>query len=313
MTQTARLLDLLGLLQTGRPWPGSQLATRLEVTPRTVRRDVERLRDMGYPIEGAMGAQGGYRLVAGTAMPPLLLDDDEAVAVAIALRTVASAGVPGVEDAGLSALGKLRQSLPSRLAARVGALSSLSIGWDPDRPAADAEVLGVLASAATRRERLRMDYERRDGETSRRHVEPLRLVLQHRRWYLLAIDLDRGAGRVFRVDRISAPHPTGVPAVHALPEEEVADLMRRRALAAEPVLRADVTLRLPLAVAAERLRDELGRGSLDAEGDETRWRSDEDTVHWLAMRLLRLDCDFVVHGPPALVERLQAIHRRTAR
>jgi predicted DNA-binding transcriptional regulator YafY len=311
---TARLLSLLSLLQTPRTWAGGELAERLEVTPRTVRRDVERLRELGYPVEADLGAHGGYRLVAGAAMPPLLLEDDEAVAVALGLRTIAMQGLPGLEDAGVRALAKLGRSLPARLRYRVRALGSSALMWRPSGGAAvDPELLATLAGAIENRERVRMRYERRDGEEAPRHVEPVRLVSAARRWYLVAFDLERDDWRTFRVDRIRDARGTRAPSRHDEPDAAVLGRLRDAELALASVHRAEITLQLPPAVVAERLRDHLGDGELTPDGEGTRWRTAEDTVEWLAMRLLGLDCPFVVHGPPELQARLDGIHERTRR
>jgi predicted DNA-binding transcriptional regulator YafY len=310
---TSRLLRLLSLLQTPRTWAGSELAERLKVTHRTVRRDIERLREMGYPVDADLGLHGGYRLVAGTSMPPLLLEDDEAVAVALGLRTIASQGLPGLEDAGVRALAKLSTSLPSRLRHRVKTLGASTMTWRirTGNPA-DPDVLTVLGSAASNQERVRMQYERRDGEEAPRHVEPRQLINTQGRWYLLAFDIERDGWRTFRADRISSPRPTGAPARHPMDETAIADHLEAGERAMEATYRADVTLHLPLATASERLRDHLGDGELTAEGDSTRWHSADDTAPWLAIRLLLLDCTFVVHHPPALRDHLAAIHERTS-
>src|SRR4051794_1035455 len=172
---SARLLNLLSLLQTPRDWPGSELAERLAVSPRTIRRDIDRLRELGYPVEATMGAIGGYRLVAGAAMPPLLLDDEEAVAIAVGLRTAAGNAVGGIEEASVRALAKLQQVLPSRLRHRVGALSAATVsltGWSG--PTVDPEVLTALASGTAGHEKLRFGYRAADRAESRRLVEPHR-------------------------------------------------------------------------------------------------------------------------------------------
>lgn len=310
---TSRLLSLLSLLQTPRTWSGSELADRLDITHRTVRRDIDRLREMGYPVEADLGVHGGYRLVAGTSMPPLLLEDDEAVAVALGLRTIAAHGLPGLEDAGIRALAKLSKSLPTRLRHRVRTLGASTTIWRARADnAADPDVLIILATAISTRERLRMDYERRDGEHGARHVEPRQLVNARERWYLIAFDVERDAWRTFRVDRIRTPRPTGAPARHAMTDADIPTHLEDNERAMEATYRADITLHIPLKVATERLRDHLGDGQLIAEHGSTRWRSTEDTAPWLAIRLLLLDCSFVVHHPPALRAHLDAIHERTS-
>src|SRR3954447_5276985 len=190
MSETsARLLKLLSLLQTRRDWPGEELARRLEVSCRTVRRDVERLRGLGYPAAAVRGPAGGYRLHAGPAMPPLLLDDDEAVAIAVGLRTAARASVTGIEETSVRALVKLEQVLPSHLRRRVNALQTATVTLATSgSPTVDPETLTAIAGACRDRERLRFDYRGRDGIESRRIVEPHTLVNLGRRWYLVAWD-----------------------------------------------------------------------------------------------------------------------------
>lgn len=210
MTDTAaRLLRLLSLLQMPREWPGSELADRLGVTDRTVRRDVDRLRELGYPVVAAMGAAGGYRLTAGSALPPLILDADEAVAVAVGLRVAAGQAVAGIEDASVRALTKLEQVLPAKLRRRVRVVGSAVTVRAGEGPTVDPEVLTTLAAAVTNRERLRFTYRDATGAESRRHTEPAGVVAAGRRWYLVAYDLDRDAWRSYRADRIENPHPTG--------------------------------------------------------------------------------------------------------
>ncbi len=211
MTLTSgRLLRLLSLLQARRYWPGEELADRLEVSGRTIRRDVERLRELGYPVDATTGPDGGYRLEAGTAMPPLLLDDDEAVAIAVGLRTAAGASVAGIEETSVRALVKLEQVLPAQLRRRVHALQSATAvaAQRPGGPLVDADVLTAIAGACRDHERLRFAYKARDGAQSRRHAEPLSLVNLGRRWYLVAWDCDREDWRTFRLDRIEKV-PTG--------------------------------------------------------------------------------------------------------
>lgn len=205
---SARLLQLLSLLQTRKDWPGADLADRLEVSPRTVRRDVDRLRELGYPIQATMGTGGGYQLGAGAALPPLLLDD-EAVAVAVGLRTAAQGGVSGIEETSVRALAKLLQVLPSRLRRRVDALGAFTVPMPGEGPTVDSEILTLVAAACRDSERLRFDYERHDGTTGRRTVEPHRLVSHGRRWYLVAWDTGRDDWRTFRLDRMRPLTPTG--------------------------------------------------------------------------------------------------------
>ncbi|MBT2467063.1 YafY family transcriptional regulator [Streptomyces sp. ISL-66] len=229
MTDTpARLLSLLSLLQTPREWPGSELAERLRVSARTIRRDIDRLRELGYPVEATLGAEGGYRLVAGAAMPPLLLDDEETVAIAVGLRAGAGHAIEGVEEASVRALAKLEQVLPGRLRHRVSALQSATVAVTRgDGASVDPRTLTAIASAVAGSERLRFAYLAGDGARSRRLVEPYRLVSTGSRWYLVAYDMERADWRTFRVDRMSEPGATGARyAVRDLPMEAV-EFVRR--------------------------------------------------------------------------------------
>jgi predicted DNA-binding transcriptional regulator YafY len=209
---TARALQLLSLLQTYKFWPGSELAERLDVSSRTLRRDVDRLRELGYPVDATPGVAGGYRLTAGAHMPPLVLDDDEAVAMAVGLRAAAGTSVAGIEDTALRAMAKLEQVLPDRLRRRVKAVHGnvSQLRWGGDGPTVDAEALAVLAQACRDHEQVRFDYQRRDGEDSRRLVEPHQLVSSGRRWYLAAWDVRRDDWRTFRLDRLTDPKLAGV-------------------------------------------------------------------------------------------------------
>ncbi|WP_262386849.1 transcriptional regulator [Streptomyces sp. TRM49041] len=319
MTDTpARLLKLLSLLQTPREWPGSELAERLEVSPRTIRRDVDRLRDLGYPVESTRGAVGGYRLVAGTAMPPLLLDDEEAVAIAVGLRAGAGHAIEGIEEAAVRALAKLEQVLPSRLRHRVSTLQSATIPLTRgDGATVDPRTLTTLASAVTGRERLRFGYRARDGAESRRQVEPYRLVSTGHRWYLVAYDLGREDWRTFRVDRVEEPFATGARFVpRELPGGDAAELLgqslwRGRQERTED-LDVDVTFDAPASFVAARLPAHLAP---EATGDETcRVRARvTDSVEWVAVRLALVDRCFTVHGPEALVSCVTGLGARLTR
>ncbi|GAA3154992.1 YafY family protein [Planomonospora alba] len=311
---SARLLSLLSLLQTPREWSGSELAERLRVSPRTVRRDVERLRDLGYPVQAAKGPDGGYRLVAGTAMPPLLLDDEEAVAIAVGLRTAAGNAVEGIGEASVRAMAKLEQVLPSRLRHRVGALNSATVPLPvPGGPGVDPDVLTTVASASAGGQRLRFAYRAADGTAGRRLVEPYRMVAAGRRWYLVAYDTGRGDWRIFRVDRITEPFATGErfpPRVP--PEQDAAAFVTARLRSLAQVYRAVVTLHLPV----EQARGRLGPdpGDLEAVDERTcRLTGHADTLEWLAARLVMLGCEFEVHEPPELAEHLRELAGRAAR
>src|ERR671937_2893620 len=211
MSETSsRLLELLSLLQGRRDWPGDELAERLEVSGRTIRRDIDRLRHLGYPVESLTGPAGGYRLRAGSAMPPLLLDDEEAIAIAVGLSTAARASVTGIEEAAVRALVKLEQVLPAHLRRRVGALGSATVTPPGTGPMVDPQELTVIAAACRDSECLRFAYRSRDGTESRREVEPHSLVNLGRSWYLVAWDRRRKDWRTFRIDRLAKPASTGV-------------------------------------------------------------------------------------------------------
>lgn len=209
---TARALHLLSLLQTHQLWQAAALAERLGVTERTVRRDVDRLRKLGYPVDATTGTAGGYRLAVGAHLPPLVLDDDEAVAVVLGLRSAAGAAIGGIDDTSLRALAKIEQLLPDRLRRRVSALHSSIVELRrsaPDDEIIDPDALSVLAAACRDCEEVRFDYRRRDGDDSKRHVEPHQLVSAGNRWYLVAFDLRRDDWRSFRLDRLSRARLAG--------------------------------------------------------------------------------------------------------
>jgi predicted DNA-binding transcriptional regulator YafY len=309
----ARLLSLLSLLQTPREWPGSELAERLGVSPRTIRRDIERLRDLGYPVQATMGAVGGYRLAAGKAMPPLLLEDEEAVAIAVGLRSAATSAVSGIEEAAVRALAKLEQVLPSRLRRRVATLGAATVPLPGGGPGVDPELLAVLAAAVAGPERLRFAYQAGDGARTRRLVEPHRLVATGRRWYLVAFDNDREDWRIFRVDRLTDPHPTGVRvAPRTPPAADAAAYVARSLRLRADSYRAVVLLDLPAAEATRR----LGGAPAHVEPVDERHcrvRTGADTLEWLAFRLLSLGCDFRVEEPAELVAHLRELGDRVRR
>ncbi|WP_295121318.1 YafY family protein [uncultured Leifsonia sp.] len=214
----SRTLQLLSLLQTHRYWPGQELADRPQVSPRTLRRDVERLRELGYPVDATRGVAGGYQLAAGASLPPLVVDDDEAVALAVGLRTAAQSGIAGVADASVRALAKVVQVMPPRLKRRVDALRVATLAADlRPAPVVDADALTVVAQACRDEERLAFSYTRRDGAASERAVEPHRLVSVGRRWYLVAYDLERHDWRSFRLDRMTTPRSMSRPPWPARP------------------------------------------------------------------------------------------------
>jgi predicted DNA-binding transcriptional regulator YafY len=255
---SARLLRLLSLLQARPSWTAPELAERLGITERTVRRDVTRLRDLGYPVDGLAGPYGGYRLGRGGTLPPLLLDDDEAVAVAVGMRLAADGSVSGLDDATVSALAKLEQVLPARLAARVRTVHEATAdlrGRDPDR--VDAELLVSLAQACRAGDRLRLGYADRDGRASERLADPYRLVRAGPRWYLVAHDVARRAWRTFRVDRVTAAGPTGARVEIVDPPDPVALVARGLAVGPYPVV-ARVRLPLPAEAALAAIPRTVG-------------------------------------------------------
>ncbi|MBF6165968.1 WYL domain-containing protein [Streptomyces gardneri] len=300
MTQTAaRLLQLLSLLQTRREWSGPELAARLGVTVRTVRRDVERLRELEYPVVASLGAIGGYRLEAGAALPPLLLDDEEAVAITLGLRGAAQGAVVGIEESAARALVKLQQVLPSRLRRRVDAIdtTTVSLGGPAAGPRIDPEVLVALAAAARDNERIRFRYrDKADAETSRL-AEPHSLVSAGRRWYLVAWDVGRGDWRTFRVDRVTAPQPTGIRcAPRALPAEDAASFVTSQLARTRPVREVilRVHARADTLVEAFRVRAE------EIEPVDARTcllRTSADSLEWTALRIAHLDLEFEVVEP----------------
>jgi predicted DNA-binding transcriptional regulator YafY len=313
---SARLLRLLSLLQTRRDWSGVDLAERLGVSPRTVRRDVERLRDLGYPIHATRGVAGGYRLGAGAALPPLLLNDEEAVAVAVGLRTAASGGVvAGIEETSVHALAKLEQVLPSRLRHRVNALQAytVTVPMQAAGQTVDVEALTAIAGACRDHQVLRFDYRDHTGADSLRAVEPHRLVCWGRRWYLLAWDTDRAGWRTFRVDRVRPRVPTG-PRFdpRELPEEDVAAYISRTVWSAGWRHRAEVRLDAPAEAVAQRIPP--GVGVLEPVDERTcLLRTGADTLETLAVSLSMLGVDFQVTAPPELVDHIRLLAARYQR
>src|SRR3954468_11229688 len=311
-TTSSRLLTLLSLLQGRRDWPGQELADRLEVSGRTVRRDVDRLRELGYPVESLTGPAGGYRLAAGAAMPPLLLDDEEGIAIAVGVRTPARASVTGIEETSVRALVKLEQVLPAHLRRRVqalGAVSTLSYG---SGPTADPQVLTLLAAACRNRERLRFGYQAREGERSGGEPEPHALVNVGRRWYLVAWDCGRKDWRTFRVDRLTRPHASGRFQPRELPAKDAATFVSR-SLRARP---NRYEARLTLHASAEEMSKRVPRwtGPFEPLGEaRCEYRTGDDNLEWLAARLSMLGVEFEVHEPPELIEHLRALAARLAR
>ncbi len=313
---SARLLRLLSLLQARRDWPGADLAARLGVSERTVRRDVGRLRDLGYPVHASRGTDGGYRLGAGAAMPPLLLDDDEAVAVAVGLRTAARSPVTGIEETSVRALAKLENILPSRLRRRVSALAAYTVPIPPDSPAPliDPEVLTLLASACRDHELLRFGYRSHDGAVTVRSAEPHRLVTWGRRWYLVAWDTGRDGWRTFRVDRIEPRTPAGPRFTpRELPGDgDIAAYVARGVSSAGFRFQARVTVHAPAAVVAARISPAVG--TVEAvDSQSCVLVAGADSAKTAAVYLGLLDLDFEVSEPPELVVQLRTLAARYRR
>jgi predicted DNA-binding transcriptional regulator YafY len=308
----SRLLQLLSLLQARRDWPGQELAERLEVSPRTIRRDVGRLRALGYPVESVTGPGGRYRLHAGAAMPPLLLDEDEAIAIAVGLRTAARASVTGIEETSVRALVKLEQVLPTHLRRRVAALGSATVVAAGSGPTVDPQVLTVIAAACRDTECLRFAYRSRDGTPTRRDVEPHSLVNYWRRWYLVGWDRGRAGWRTFRVDRLTKPAATGVRFTpRRLPAKDAGAYVQQSISGGS---------RYEAVITVHASADELARrrphlaGALEPIDDQRcLYRTSEDDLEWLAMRVVMLGVDIEVHDPPELIAHLDVLARRLRR
>lgn len=306
------MLRLLSLLQTHRYWSGIELAERLDVSLRTLRRDVDRLRELGYPVYATRGVAGGYQLQAGAALPPLLLDDDEAVAIAVSLRTAAGGVVSGLEETSVRALSKIVQVMPPRLRRRVDAVQEFTVPAMFTGPTVDAAALSTLAQACRDDERLEFGYTRRDGESAARTVEPHRLVLLGRRWYLVAWDLARHDWRSFRVDRLSEPRSTGVRfRQRELPAGDAAEFVLAGIDSARTQYEVAVTVFAP----AEAVTRVTGRWAevQSVDADSCRLEMRVDTLDWPAMLLGALGAEFDVVAPPELTDHLRRIGERFTR
>ncbi|MEU6789731.1 transcriptional regulator [Nonomuraea angiospora] len=312
---SARLLSLLSMLQARRDWPGALLAERLGISPRTVRRDVDRLRELGYPIAATKGPEGGYRLDAGTRLPPLLFDDEQAVALAIALQAATTTGA-GIEEAAARALTTVRQVMPARLRHRIDALQITAVERYAPDPPVDSGVLVSVGSAVRAREVLRFDYASPGGDDggAPRRVEPHHLVTWGGRWYLVAWDLDRADWRTFRADRIAPRAPTGP---RFTPRELpgggvaafVADRFRGSGGSGDWPCRGEVVLGLPAAAVSPYVHD----GVVEELGPD-RCRLILGSWSWvgLAASVGRFDADIEVVGPAALKDAFAHLARRYA-
>jgi predicted DNA-binding transcriptional regulator YafY len=303
---SSRTLRLLSLLQTHRYWPGPELADRLGVSVRTLRRDIDRLRELGYPVEASRGIDGGYQLAAGAALPPLVLDDEEAVALAVGLQAAAQGGVAGIAESSVRALAKVVQVMPPRLRRRVDALRAMTVpaGWGTAATAVDSAVLTVLAQACRDTERIEFGYTAASGDRTERHVEPLRLVSMGRRWYLVAYDLGRHDWRSFRLDRIDAPRRTGARfRPRELPAEDAAEFVK----AGVDQNPAWWTVEVRVAAPADAVQQHAGRwGTAEPAGpDASVLRMRADSLDWPAMLLGSLGADFEVVTPPELLDHVR--------
>jgi len=318
---TSRLLNLLSLLQTRRDWPGSLLAERLEISPRTVRRDIDRLRELGYNIDATMGPDGGYRLDAGSELPPLLFDDDQVVALAIALKAATVTGA-GIEEAALRALTTVRQVMPSRLRHRLSALEFTAIAHRPGDAPPDAvspDVLIAVSTAARAHEVLRFDYASRGtdasaGSRTPRRVEPHHLVTSHGRWYLVAWDLEHDDWRLFRADRMTPRIPTGPRFTpREIPGGDVAEYVAARfkgslrvnqwPCTGKVILHRPASYVLPFA--GDGIVEDLGPNHCSLELGAWSWVD-------LAATLNRFDTDIEVLNPPQLREAFAQLAARNS-
>ncbi|MET7351252.1 helix-turn-helix transcriptional regulator [Streptomyces mirabilis] len=312
---SARLLRLLSLLQAHREWSGADLADRLGVTPRTIRRDVDRLRELGYPVNASPGTGGGYQLGAGAELPPLLLDDDEAVAVAVGLRTAAGQGIEGIGETSVRALAKLEQVLPSRLRRRVSALNAFTVPMlrGPQSSAVDPGVLTELAHACRDGERLRFEYRDHGGSPTRRTVEPHRLVCTERRWYLVAWDVDRDDWRTFRADRITPRPPHGPRFTpRTPPAEDLAAYVSKGVSTTAYASQAVVRLFVPLEEAAERISPSAG--TLEASGEDSCvLRTGAASLDVMVIHVMLTGFEFEVLEPAELTEAIRTSRDRLSR
>ncbi|MBL7253316.1 helix-turn-helix transcriptional regulator [Paractinoplanes lichenicola] len=313
---SARLLALLSLLQARRDWPGTLLADRLDISLRTVRRDVDRLRELGYPIAAIKGPDGGYRLTAGTELPPLLFDDEQAVALAVALQVAATTPGNGLAESAARALNTIRQVLPARLRNRIEAVRVTAVERPATRPAApvDGDVLLALTAAVHAREVLRFDYGPEDLSRPPRRVEPHHVITWDGRWYLVAWDLDRADWRTFRADRITVRTPNGPRFTpRELPGGDVTAYVIGKFRGSEDgswPCQGTVLLDLPAATVAlytrEGIVEEAGPGRCRLTVGSWSWPA-------LAATIARFDADIEVVGPAELTNAFARLADRFSR
>jgi predicted DNA-binding transcriptional regulator YafY len=311
----SRTLRLLSLLQSRRFWAGSDLADRLEVSARTLRRDIDRLRQLGYPVEAQRGVEGGYQLAAGAVLPPLVLDDEEAVAIGVGLQSAIEGGsVVGIEQSSVRALAKLVHVMPSRLRRRIDALAAVTVPapWEHAPTGVDADVLVSLAQACRDGERLEFSYTARGGDQTSREVDPHRLVLMGRRWYLVAWDLERADWRTFRLDRLTVPRTNGAHVMpRALPTGDAGQFVRSSIDNLPMRHQVEARIHAP----AADVRQRIGPwGTLEESGDDRcLLRMTSDTLDWPTLVLGNTGAEFEVLSPPALVDHLRFFAGRIGR
>jgi predicted DNA-binding transcriptional regulator YafY len=308
---SARLLRLLAVLPTRPAWTGPDLADRLDVTDRTLRRDMARLRELGYPVVAVPGVGGGYRLTAGSTLPPLLLDDEEAVAVVLSLRTAASQGVTGIAETSLRALAKLERILPARLRMRTSALRTATVPLTNQATTVAVEDLSTIAEACQSLHRITFTYRDRDGRPTQRTVEPHRLVHTGRRWYLVARDQDRDGWRTFRVDRV---HDLTATKVRFTPQNppDAAAFVAESVTSAPYRYRARIRVYAPAAHLAEQVSP--ASGIVEALDEATSLLvTGADSLGFIAMHLALLGHHFAVIEPPELIDEIESLAQRLAR
>lgn len=302
---SARLLKLLSLLQVRRDWTGPELADRLSVDVRTIRRDVDKLRSLGYPVTSLPGAAGGYQLGAGAELPPLLLDDDEAVAVAVGLRTAANGTIAGIEETSIRALTKLEQILPHRLRRRVQALQAHTTPLTNAGPTVDPETLTIIAAACRDHQQLRFTYAPTQGEPAKRLVEPQGLVHTGRRWYLVAWDVSKEDWRTFRVDRIpNEPTLAARFTPREPPAESLGEFVSRQVSSNVYTYQAVLTIHAPLQEVAEQTSP-MAAALEPIDDNSCRMRTGADSLDRIVFHLMFLGHEFTVHEPPELRDHIQ--------
>ncbi len=310
---SARLLHLLSLLQARRFWSGAELAERLEVTQRTVRRDIDRLRTLGYPVSSSVGVAGGYQLDAGATLPPVLLEDDEALAIALSLRTVAAGTVTGSEEAAVRALAKLERILPKRLRRRVRAMHNAVVPMYIAGPRIDATLLTTLASASRDHEQVTFRYSDREGNSTHRRAEPHGLVHTGFRWYLVAFDLTRNDWRSFRVDRIQGRATTRERFLpRELPDGDIAAYVSRSIGSRAYSFQARVLIHAPLEDVAARVPPLAGHLTAVSKR-RCLLESGANSLHSLAWHIASLGVEFKVQSPPELAEHIAELAGRLSR